>query len=817
MRKLIIGVAIVLPLTLLFAFRWTRSGELLWNPGTGEIKASSFFSPSPRWRWQSSGGVPLSAAIELPTASGETVQAGLRWTPPKGTLVQLVAADYPATAFKQVVEDSLRTWSEKISFGCFFAALAEPDCPPNPASELAQQVAAALTGSGFQQDKDLAGSRLGVEFTSSAQSMKRYLARGIRATLPSRSARVVVMAVDGLDWDFVQPLSRSGRMPNLTNLLQAGTWGTMETLVPILSPLIWTSVATGVSPDQHGILDFVERDPETGQVVPVSARSRKSPTIWEMASVLGKRVGVIGWWASWPATELNGTLVSDRLYYTLTQGIDKSVFSRDPEHLVYPASRTEEFTSLRNRAVEETNWQVVNPFMAVPADEYAEAVAADAGMEDPIDGFRRIVASTRTYMGSGLLVAQDKPDLLMAYLEGTDTVGHLLARYQSPPVDADVSVEEASRYSEAIPRYYQAADRWIGRYLQECPLSECTWILVSDHGFKWGDERPRGLGGFSGRTAPLWHATDASFAVAGVGTRRLGQVSDEASVYDVAPTIAAALGIPADESWTGKPLPGSPTPAALPAVDYSGLTVLPREQFGAEVALAQDPEFIAKLQALGYLGGDSTVESVGSSQSSAPVTPESTPASPASGVRTRGELNNLAVLKINEKEYEEAEALLREAIELSPEYPSPHYNLRRMYIEMGRHDDADRELWISVDKGLRSSERSLDQAAADYDILDLPERSATILTGALQRFPGHEPLHVHYMVVLIRLEECKRAAEVGAAASSRFPASAPVHAFYGLGAACAGDIGAAREALEISLALNSDQPRLHQVLSDLEQ
>ena len=95
---------------------------------------------------------------------------------------------------------------------------------------------------------------------------------------------------------------------------------------------------------------------------------------------------------------------------------------------------------------------------------------------------------------------------------------------------------------------------------------------------------------------------------------------------------------------------------------------------------------------------------------------------------TRGELNNLAVLKINEKEYEEAERLLRQAIELSPEYPSPHYNLRRIYMETERYDDADRELWLAVSKGLRDSERTIDRAAKNYDDLDLQERNVGLLT-----------------------------------------------------------------------------------------
>ena len=775
---------------------------MLWSPQDGRLKAAKGFGPSPRWAWQRIEQASLRADVPVATIDDLEVTAEVEWTPAPGVSYVLAPNADADAALTEVAHEPLRNWSRDLSFACFFAGLTNEDCPENPAREAAAQLTDLLAAT--------SGGRLSVEFSAPATTIRSYLARGVRASLPEQSNRVLVFGLDALDWDFVDPLIASGGMPNLKRLVDSGTSGRMQTLVPILSPLIWTSVATGVSPDEHGVLDFVERDPATNLMLPVSARSRRAPAVWEMASVLGKQVAVTAWWATWPATEVNGTLVSDRLYYTLTQGIDKAVFQHDPEHLVYPMGRTHEFTALRDRAVRETGWQATKPFIDVTEVEFDAAVDRGLGMEDPIDGFRRILASTRTYMAAGLVLAAEKPDLQMVYLEGTDTIGHLLARYQPPPVDADVSAEDAARYAEAIPRYYQATDRWVGRFLSECPLSECTWIVVSDHGFKWGSERPRGLGGFSGRTAPLWHAEDAAFVVAGAGSTRRGRMTETASIYDIAPTVAAALGIPADESWSGELLAGSPAGPDLPAVDYSGLTVLPAEQVGGDVVAEEDPEFIAKLQALGYLAGEADVP-----PQQATTPPDSAPATDEGEPRTRGELNNLGVLKINEKKYDEAESILRQAIELSPEYPSPHYNLRRMYMEQGRHEDADRELWIAVDKGLRSPERSLDQAAADYDGLEMPERSAAILREAMRRYPDHEPFPVHLMVVLIRLQQCQEGQEVGRVASERFRESAPVHAFYGLSAACAGDTSSARGAVERSLELNPNQPRLEGVLQGL--
>ncbi len=67
------------------------------------------------------------------------------------------------------------------------------------------------------------------------------------------------------------------------------------------SPVIWTTIATGMKARQHGIEDFVEATP-TGDV-PVASSLRKVPALWNMLSRAGRRVAVVGWWASWPAEE----------------------------------------------------------------------------------------------------------------------------------------------------------------------------------------------------------------------------------------------------------------------------------------------------------------------------------------------------------------------------------------------------------------------------------------------------------------------------------------------------------------------------------
>ena len=452
--------------------------------------------------------------------------------------------------------------------------------------------------------------------------------------------------------------------------------------------------------------------------------------------------------------------------------------------------------------------------MNIPESVYDRAVSEDRGMEDPVDGMRRIVSATRTYMGSGMVLAAEKPDLLMVYLEGTDTIGHLLAPYMPPPT-AVVDPADAAVYARAVPRYFEVVDRWIGRYLEACPLDEYVVLMISDHGFKWHDERPTHLSATAGPTAPLWHAEDAVFAIAGPGVERLGRVTAPASVYNVTPTLAALLGIPADPAWRTRLLPGCPAtdvepvewPPLIPPASYS--------QGGGGVTPV-DPEFIAKLRALGYVGEDG-VSAGEAAAATAPRTTEIAPTPTAQPVTaTRGQINNLAVIKINEKHYDEAERLLRQAIAMSSNYAAPHFNLRRIFMETQQYERADEELWIAVGKGLRDPERTLDRAAADYESLKMPDRADAMLNRAITRFPEHEPFYVHLMVVRVREGRFLEALPIGAIAAEKFPESGPVHAFYGLAAASAGQAALARREIELSLAINPEQPMLRQALEQLE-
>ena len=80
---------------------------------------------------------------------------------------------------------------------------------------------------------------------------------------------------DAADWKVINPLLDAGQMPTLEKLINQGVMGNLATLDPPLSPMLWTSIATGKRPYKHGILGFTEPDPGGKGIRPVYNTGRK--------------------------------------------------------------------------------------------------------------------------------------------------------------------------------------------------------------------------------------------------------------------------------------------------------------------------------------------------------------------------------------------------------------------------------------------------------------------------------------------------------------------------------------------------------------
>lgn len=374
-------------------------------------------------------------------------------------------------------------------------------------------------------------------------------------------------------------------MPNFQRLVNEGVRARLKTITPVLSPIVWTSVATGVGPERHGIVDFLATSETTGKQIPVTSNMRRVKALWNILTDAGLSSGVVAWWATWPAEQVDGFIVSDRVAYQLFG------FQSQGE-------------GLRHRTYPEALSLVIQPRIVSPSDvEPAEVGRFIAGREAPgfEDSAQRIrtnLASARTYLrvAIDLLTAYD-PDFKAVYFEGTDTIAHNFMRFR-PPEMPGVSPREVEAYGEVVDRYYEYQDGLLAPLL-EMAGPETIVVICSDHGFKTGSNRPLTDPRIEQGGAADWHRKFGILLMTGPGLKRGVEMGD-ASVLDVAPTVLAMMGLPVAEDLEGRPLLEAFDPPLEPTWMATYETDGPKqaaEALGSEL----DDAIIEKLEALGYV------------------------------------------------------------------------------------------------------------------------------------------------------------------------------------------------------------------------
>ncbi|HKC24443.1 MAG TPA: alkaline phosphatase family protein [Thermoanaerobaculia bacterium] len=608
-----------------------------------------------------------------------------------------------------------------------------------------------------------------------------------RTPAPPGRERVILVGLDGADWSLLDRLAASGAMPNVARLAREGRTARLASFVPMISPIVWTTIATGVSPEKHGILDFQEVDPASGEIRPVSGASRRVPALWNVASASGKSAGVVGWWATHPAEEVNGFFVSDRISSILFEGAR--------EGMVFPAALEAGVERVREQegAIADED---LKPFLAMSEAEISAERSKGGGLQNPVVALAKILAGTRaTQRVARELYDRQTPDLLAVYFEGTDAIGHVFASY-APPRLPCVSEEDFRKYSGAVEAYYRVADALLGQWMRRAAEDGATLVVCSDHGFKWEEDRTCARSSLGAATAAFWHKPNGVLMLWG-GRSEPSPARGDASVFDVAPTISALLGLPLDREMRGTVLASFLSGVRAPAkTDVYGKTPVRRRAMVPSSA-EQRSEYAEKLKALGYLsGGEATKLDVKES-------------GPWPG-RTEAAWNNLGLLQREAGRLAEAEGSFRQALRLRPNYSSPMFNLAVLERTRGRWPAATDRLLEALHAGHAEPERTLLQWAADARRAGQRAASRAILEKGAERYPASEELAVALARERFEAKDCASAAS--ALASFAETKSRDTLNLLGLSTLCAGRTEEARRHLERSLAIDPAQPVIREAL-----
>lgn len=138
----------------------------------------------------------------------------------------------------------------------------------------------------------------------------------------AKAKRVIVVGLDGLDCKIFEKLRAEGKLPNLDSLARSGTYQKLQTTIPALSPVAWSSFQTGVNPGAHNIFDFVARDKatylpklSTAETSKLKGKdivtiSRKAKPFWMYLGENGIASSIIRVPVSYPPERFQGRILS---------------------------------------------------------------------------------------------------------------------------------------------------------------------------------------------------------------------------------------------------------------------------------------------------------------------------------------------------------------------------------------------------------------------------------------------------------------------------------------------------------------------------
>lgn len=171
-----------------------------------------------------------------------------------------------------------------------------------------------------------------------------------------KARRVVILGLDGLDPRLAGRFIKTGKLPNFRRLKKQGSFRSLKTTTPSISPVAWSTFSTGVNPGKHRIFDFYTRDPDTYLPVLSSVRIstfekvknfglfkikkqkplvrflRKSVSFWTLLGKSGVFCSILRVPISFPPEKFYGTCLSAMCTPDLrgTQGTF-TLFTSDPE------------------------------------------------------------------------------------------------------------------------------------------------------------------------------------------------------------------------------------------------------------------------------------------------------------------------------------------------------------------------------------------------------------------------------------------------------------------------------------------------------
>jgi predicted AlkP superfamily phosphohydrolase/phosphomutase len=351
--------------------------------------------------------------------------------------------------------------------------------------------------------------------------------------------KVVVIGVNGMEWDVLRPLLLQGKLPNLAHVIDNGTYGKLRTVSAPNCPRVYSTIFTSTRPDEHGVTGFI-----VGGITANTNMLKEEP-IWSILSKNGVTVGMANVPATFPVMPVNGYMISGML----TRGKNcedgvlcapklSEVEGGDP---VYPAAMKAEL--LKN----------VGDYY-IDCERMPSAEELKDHETQVIDTWLKkvdVIREQQTKLFDYLMTSH--PTEFTWFVQSCeDRTGHWL--YPIAPYNAGYNPKINGVEPDAFPNQYVGFDKVLGSILKH--IDKDTYLfIISDHGIKplreFEQKDPHAHMDHE-KTTPVIAKHDfedgddvpGSFVAMGPGIKKDQRLMGfEASVYDITPTILHLYGI----------------------------------------------------------------------------------------------------------------------------------------------------------------------------------------------------------------------------------------------------------------------------------
>jgi len=594
------------------------------------------------------------------------------------------------------------------------------------------------------------------------------LTYAFKDSMKPKRPRLILLGLDGADWDVIDHFIIKGKLPTFDHLKREATWGRLQSLEPTLSPMLWTTIATGKRPSDHGIVDFLEWNDEKRERLPITSRHRNMPAIWNMLSHHGLKVGVFNWLVSWPAEKVNGVLVSDRLGFHIFPRIIGPRLTL--EQVSYPSTYAEKkskhFVELKDVTYEE-----VSNFIQLSKEEFIQQSAlGQFDVQNPDMNLRLAIATFGTFKNFSFdYWKREDPDFMALYFDIPDTLMHTFVDFAPPKLDR-VSLRNYQKYKNAVQATYEKIDGFLADLLEKMD-EETHLIIVSDHGFKYGADRLSMPATIGKDNEVHWHDSEGIVLFWGKQFQKRKELL-AMNLYDVVPTILKFFNLPIAHDLEGRIISSAFKPDYFRIEDvkftktYNDVPFGQYEVASVETARDENIDQIAKerLAALGYIDLEDEDNQQNRFQTRNPFL-EAVQYQKAGRIDDAINLykeilknepesknalsiyNSMALIHRNKEKYHLAKKYMRMAIEIEPKLSSLYINLGniekqfgymdrafRAYLKAQKMDPADGManyalgLWYEEKKNWAKAEaqfqKALDKKA---NVFQLPNRLMSLL------------------------------------------------------------------------------------------